>query len=645
MAGPRNAGWSAASSVREVLTAAASEYERVQAENHDLHDTIRLMRANSIQGVNSDPIGTARLDIPRVESIAMLPEFPEEKLAITKVNSAGSGETCEHGGSSVIFELTPETLASKSAWAEKGATHRLPDGIITKSQTHKSLLTHMSSVLSRYSSEYKIHEDPAEALSDSGSGDLSSRPKMRLAIRDSVTPMFPNQGDMKSIVKTHLAAQTKRYRVEHMYKEEGFCQSIARSPWFENATLAVIVLNSIWIAIDTDYNKAEVLIDAHPVFMVFEQAFCFFFTGELLIRFLSFKKKCECFRDSWFVFDLTLVTLMIVESWVMVMFTFVLSFSRSGERKVSNVSILRMAKLLRIMRMLRISRLLRTMPEFFILLKALSAAFRAVFFTLMFLVIILYVFGICFTTVLKGSKVGEAYFYNVPISMQRLFFQVALFDEVINLVLELTEEKEWMALVLLYVLCILGGITIMNMLIGVLCEAVTAVADSERTTLHVARVQTTLQRIMADDIDDDHDGLISKEEFAKMMKSPEAVRLLGDIGVDVVGLVDIADTIFADVTVHGQIQQYDKKLEFVEFMEVLLQLRGSNKATVKDIVELRKELHISCRKIDKLTNNFELFGASLTARNDSAQASSHNKYRSKSIESTTLADTKSHDTV
>merc|ERR1719183_759108 len=54
--------------------------------------------------------------------------------------------------------------------------------------------------------------------------------------------------------------------------------------------------------------------------------------------------------------------------------------------------------------------------------------------------------------------------------------------------------------------------------------------------------------------------------------------MIQEIGVDVVGLVDFADFIFKDGV----------ELSFPEFMEIVLQLRGSNMSTVRDVVDLRK---------------------------------------------------------
>merc|ERR1712217_424222 len=88
-------------------------------------------------------------------------------------------------------------------------------------------------------------------------------------------------------------------------------------------------------------------------------------------------------------------------------------------------------------------------------------------------------------------------------------------------------------------------------------------------------------------LDTDGGGTISKNEFVKILENGEAVRCLQDVGVDVIGLVDFADFIFEndeseDAGGDGV------ELDFPKFVDLVLQLRGSNNATVKDIVDLRK---------------------------------------------------------
>merc|ERR1719487_1525861 len=108
----------------------------------------------------------------------------------------------------------------------------------------------------------------------------------------------------------------KRYDVSDFYKDKGGAQWLARHQVFELTTLVVIGLNSIWIAIDTDYNHADLLVDADWGFQAVENAFCAYFFFEIVIRFIAFQFKRHCLQDMWFMFDSLLVIMMVLETWV-----------------------------------------------------------------------------------------------------------------------------------------------------------------------------------------------------------------------------------------------------------------------------------------------------------------------------------------
>merc|ERR1712012_525174 len=60
---------------------------------------------------------------------------------------------------------------------------------------------------------------------------------------------------------------------------------------------------------------------------------------------------------------------------------------------------------------------------------------------------------------------------------------------------------------------------------------------------------------------------------------PEACKVMDEVGVDVPGLAEIAEFHLFD-------QKED--IKFTEFLELALQLRGSNVVCVRDLVNLRK---------------------------------------------------------
>eukprot|EP00404_Azadinium_spinosum_P019223 CAMPEP_0180490978 /NCGR_PEP_ID=MMETSP1036_2-20121128/39405_1 /TAXON_ID=632150 /ORGANISM="Azadinium spinosum, Strain 3D9" /LENGTH=429 /DNA_ID=CAMNT_0022499211 /DNA_START=1 /DNA_END=1290 /DNA_ORIENTATION=- len=369
------------------------------------------------------------------------------------------------------------------------------------------------------------------------------------------------------------------YNVMDFYKKKGLWQRIARSSAFETVTLVVIAFNAIWMAVDTDHNTSEVLLEAHPVFQVMEHFFCTFFAVEWLVRFLSFKNKRDGLKDVWFSFDTVLVIISVLETWVM---TTVMWLSGSSG-KLGNASILRLVRLVRLVRMARMARLLRAMPEIMVLVKGMATAMRSVFFTLCLLVLITYVFAIIFTQLTAGTSIGNDYFASVLDSMYTLVIRGTLLDNIGKAMDEISQESTFVAAIfMLFVL--LAALTVMNMLIGVLCEVVSVVAAVEKEEMAVNFVKARLHGILRS-LDKDGDGMISKTEFEKLLENPDTAKAFQDVGVDSVNLVDNADFIFESDATGGEC---DKNLSFADFMEVVLQFRGTNTATVKEIVNLRK---------------------------------------------------------
>ncbi|CAJ1422268.1 unnamed protein product, partial [Effrenium voratum] len=407
------------------------------------------------------------------------------------------------------------------------------------------------------------------------------------------------------------------YDVKMYYKQSGLFQKIARHPWFENITMFIIGIYAMWMAVDTDLNRAEVILQADAVFFVAEQIFCLYFFVELVIRFLAFKAKRNCLRDAWFVFDFLLVITMVLETWVM---TAVLLVTGAGTSSglLSNASILRLARLMRLSRLFRMARLLRMVPELLILVKAIAAAMRSVGFTLLLLVIVLYVFGIGFTQLLRGSLVGSDTFPGVFLSMQSLFLHGTLLDSISDLVADFITQEQYLALALLYAFLILSAITIANMLIGVICEVITAVAAAEKEAIQITWVKETLNRVMGC-TDENFDGKLQKSEFFMIAQDKDAVRALKELGVDVFTLIDFADMIFeepgeakrcvedagciefrsSEVPKQDAGESGEAELSFADFMEVILQFRGTNMATVKDMVDLRKWFTLQYRQMLK----------------------------------------------
>jgi len=383
--------------------------------------------------------------------------------------------------------------------------------------------------------------------------------------------MFADADTMKAQLREAITDEV--YDVTNFYHDKGFFQYVARSFVFEHLTLLVISVNAIWIAVDVDLNKAATITEADLVFVVADNFFCFYFCAELFIRFMAFKVKSKCMTDSWFVFDSGMCALMFGETWILPLVLVLVLGGGGGGSALGDASILKGFRMLRLMRMARVIRLLNALPELMVLVKGMRVACRAVSCTVLLLLLVVYIFAVALRQLTDGTEIGDESFPTVPISMRMLLVQGTMPD-LYDAIMPIWENNHLYAMVfLMFVLVV--TLTIMNMLVGVLVGVVNTVTAVEKEQLMVHFVKSNLLELLKED----EDGMITRQEFEKLIQVPLAVRSFDQMGVDVMGLVDLTDFIFTSE---------DHTLTFGDFFELIMQFRGDNQATVKDIVDLRK---------------------------------------------------------
>jgi hypothetical protein len=386
--------------------------------------------------------------------------------------------------------------------------------------------------------------------------------------------VFPDKDKMLEHVRNALAKPA--YDVSELYWTAGHFQRLARAQSFEIFTLGVICINALWLAIDTDMNTATDLADTPFYFKVVDNAFCFFFVFEWGVRFGAFRRKWQSFTDAWFLFDTLLALLMIFETWVLVLVIWMMGPSSSA----IDVGFLRLLRLMRLARTGRVAKVLRAMPEMLIMIKGIYAATRSVFFTLILLILLVYVYSITFRQLTVGLdwEYADFYFPTVPKSMMSLLWDGVLPD---NAPMMYHLCKDHWGLGLLHGSFILvSSLTVLNMLVGVLCEVVSTVATVEREELAAEHVKSHLLSVLLSN-DEDGNQLVSRHEFQEVLLQQQTRNLLVGCGVDIIGLLELTEYIFRE----------SEEITFGEFFSLVLQLRGSNTCTVKDIVDTRKFFH------------------------------------------------------
>jgi voltage-gated sodium channel len=314
------------------------------------------------------------------------------------------------------------------------------------------------------------------------------------------------------------------YDVANFYWETGISQEIARHDTFIYVTLAVISLNAVYLGINADHNKADLLLDADIGFFICENLFCVFFTFELAIRFLAFEQKMDCLKDGWFKFDSFLVFLMVAETWFV-------PYIPTGSSAPPPTGPIR---LLRLLRLSRLVRLLRSLPDLVVIVKGMYSAFRAVGSSLLMICMLIYLFAIIMHMLLAEDEATASHFETLPRCMWTLLMDGTFLNDVGGVMGKLIHRGEpncVIASILFMIFVLLAALTVMNMLIGILCEVVSGVAASEKEEAAGRVMRETI--LMELKKFDDGDGLIDEDEVNELMADPRSIEVLDALGIDI----------------------------------------------------------------------------------------------------------------
>jgi hypothetical protein len=398
--------------------------------------------------------------------------------------------------------------------------------------------------------------------------------------------VLPDKARMKKKLQEELI--TKDYNVADFYYETGCMQFIARSQSFEIITLTIIAVNAVWIAVDIDQNNATSLVDAGLKFQIAENFFCGYFFLEWFIRLCAFKNKRNCIKDGWFNFDSILCFQAVFETW----FVYAYAYFTGGGGFEGLGPWSRLLKMLRMGRTARIVRILRQFPELVMMLKGLGIATRSVFFVTILMMTMTYVLAICMKMATEGTEAGAELFPSVWMSMRTMLILAVVPDleDSINMIDQPDDPMfNWLSVIVFVLFIFVVSLTMLNMLVGVLCAVVDAIRETETEKMEILHMKHGLMDLIVAS-DDDDSGCVSITEFVSLLNNPVAVQFLKSVDIDASSLIDFAETYFK----RGQTYKYE------DIISILLDLRGHNRATVKDITELRKWLD---QELDELRTN------------------------------------------
>ncbi|CAK9074142.1 unnamed protein product, partial [Durusdinium trenchii] len=246
----------------------------------------------------------------------------------------------------------------------------------------------------------------------------------------------------------------------------------------------------------------------------------------------------------------------------------------------------------RILRVARAARIINSLPELRVLVKGMAIAMRSTITILALLLIVVYIFAVVFTQLLSGSHVAPGWFDSVPQSMNFLLLQTLAGADV-NVINKLLAAG-WSYYCLYLCFVFMASLTLMNMLIGVLCEVVNVVAQVEEERAFHDQAHQFIETFVRT-LDMDGDWMLSRDEFLEVMeRDPQLMTGLNNMGIDVVAFCDNAIALFDDC----------ERMEVSDFVELVTQFRGQKQTTVKDLVDMRKFISMQLRRVsDELSKH------------------------------------------
>eukprot|EP00929_Paragymnodinium_shiwhaense_P000975 TRINITY_DN101184_c0_g1_i1.p1 TRINITY_DN101184_c0_g1~~TRINITY_DN101184_c0_g1_i1.p1 ORF type:complete len:585 (+),score=182.02 TRINITY_DN101184_c0_g1_i1:126-1880(+) len=330
----------------------------------------------------------------------------------------------------------------------------------------------------------------------------------------------------------HSSVGVTEDELENAKYHDGFFGRLAKNKYFDMSTNIVILFNALQIGYDSDYSarfdRPDNLYNGPLQFVIAENAFAVYFTGEILVRLFAYKRARDMLCDAWLIFDSVLVTFMVMETWVLPLV--------SNGSPLGQLSILRLLRLLRITRM---AKLMRTFPELLMIIKGIRNALKAVGWTAVLLVIVTYTWAILFTNEYHQGDIGdddvdgeaaEALFGSMGKSMLSLLVMGTILDDVTFATDTIRSTENTMMLLAFIVYILINSFTMMNMLVGILVEVVGSTAESEKNRVLEEHVCETIKGIFKG-LDQDGSGMITRSEFNDMLSDERVMAALQDLDI------------------------------------------------------------------------------------------------------------------
>mmetsp|Transcript_26840 Transcript_26840/g.61900 ORF Transcript_26840/g.61900 Transcript_26840/m.61900 type:complete len:689 (-) Transcript_26840:22-2088(-) len=277
-----------------------------------------------------------------------------------------------------------------------------------------------------------------------------------------------------------------------------------------------------------------------------ESIFFIFYLFEVVARLYAF--RMHFFTNSekrWNVFDLFLLFSSAYDLWIQ--WRQVLQKNEEIDGTVSgNIKLMRLLRLLKMLKMLHIVRVMRFFRELRLMIYSIFASVRALFWSMLMLILVMYFFGLCFFQ--AATSHATAVLSDVDKAENQTLAELEARDQLadllrhwgsvgkcmVSLYMAVTGGHDWgplaeplrevgpitYGLFLFYIAFV--TFAVLNVLTGIFVDAAMQVADLDREKVISAEIQKEQSvaddlRTLFHDIDADKSGAITWEEFENVL--------------------------------------------------------------------------------------------------------------------------------
>merc|ERR1712048_974648 len=193
-------------------------------------------------------------------------------------------------------------------------------------------------------------------------------------------------------------------------------------------------------------------------------------------------------------------------------------------------------------------RLFRQLPELLIMVKGMALASRAVGSSLLMITGMIYVFGIVMSMLVRDEVDMKEHFSTLFRCCWTLLMDGTICDNTGYVLRKLANRGQvntTLAVIVFIFFILLSALTVMNMLIGIMCEVVSAVSANEKEE---AAIKLMKKSILAELKKYDNDGnfFISADELFELMDDECSSAVLTSLGIDVHYLEELQSFAYRD---------------------------------------------------------------------------------------------------